>query len=64
MHLELTKPQFELVLHILENRLGELRQEIHHSTVSKFTDHLKGMETLLKAVIHEMRQSEFVGTDR
>ena len=54
MHLELTGPQHELVLHILQSRLGELRQEVRHSTVTKFTEQLKEMEKLLKSVIHEM----------
>jgi len=64
MQLELTEPQRELVLHILENRLGELRAEIHHSTVSRFTDQLKEMETLLKGVIHELNQMESAGSER
>jgi len=38
-------------LEVLDGRLGELREEIHHSQVSGFTDELKRKEESLKALI-------------
>jgi hypothetical protein len=57
MKLELTDAEHELTLHVLQNRLGELRQEIHHCTVSKFTEQLKETEVLLKSVIGKLNPS-------
>jgi hypothetical protein len=51
MSLQLTQDERELLADVLNDRLGELRQEIHHSTVSKFTDELKRREVLLKVLI-------------
>jgi hypothetical protein len=38
----------------MQNRLGELRQEICHSTVSKFKDQLKESEEVFKNVIQKL----------
>jgi len=58
MHIELTQPQHELVVSILLSRLDDLRQEIRHSSVSKFTDKLKEREKLLKSVIHNLQLAD------
>lgn len=58
MKLEMTEAEHELILYVLQNRLGELRQEIHHSTVSTFTDQLKETEILLKCVISKLETAE------
>ncbi len=54
MKLELTRAEHDLILHVLQSRLGELRQEIHHSTVSAYTDRLKEMEVLFKTLIGKL----------
>jgi hypothetical protein len=55
MSLELTQEERELLIDVLVARLGELRQEIHHSTVSTFTDQLKQTEVLMKALIDKIK---------
>lgn len=54
MNLELTDAERVLVLDVLEGRLGELREEIHHSQVSRFTDELKQREKTLRAIIQKL----------
>jgi hypothetical protein len=61
MKLELTEAEHELTLYVLQNRLGELRQEIHHSTVSTFTDQLKEKEVLLKGLIGKLGSAQSSG---
>ena len=46
--LQLSTNERAILLQLLKSRIGELRQEIHHSTVSTFTDQLKDTEVLLK----------------
>ena len=52
--LELTDDEQEFLLEILRSRLGELRQEVHHSMVSTFTDRLKERAGLLRGVIERL----------
>lgn len=54
MNLELTDAERVLVLDVLEDRMGELREEIHHSQVSTFTDELKQREGTLRAIIKKL----------
>lgn len=63
MKLELTAAECGLILHVLQNRLGELRQEVCHSTVSKFKDQLKESEELLKSAIHKLETGSCAGVD-
>ena len=51
MTLELTADEQDFLLEILRDRLGSLREQVHHSMTSKFTDHLKAKEALLKGLI-------------
>lgn len=51
MNLELTDEERTLLLEVLDGRLGELREEVHHSRVSSFTEELKKREETLRAVI-------------
>ena len=57
MKIELNAAQRDLVHDILENRLADLRQEIRHSAVSKFTEQLKDTERLLKSTIRELKRT-------
>ena len=54
MTLELTEAERELALNVLKNRMGDLRQEIRHSTVSTFTTQLKAMQDLLAGIIEKL----------
>ncbi len=54
MSLQLTQQERELLIEVLEGRHGDLRQQIHHSTVSKFTDELKQTEVLIKSLIEKI----------
>jgi hypothetical protein len=47
----LSEGERELLLGILHDRLGTLREQIYHSTTSTFSDQLKEMESTLKALI-------------
>ena len=55
MSLQLTDEERELLIELLESRLGELRSEIHHSRVSTFTDSLKEREVVLRNLIGKMK---------
>ena len=54
MNLELTPEEHELLLEVLHGRMGELRQEIYHATVSTFKDELKEREALLQGLIQNL----------
>ncbi len=54
MNLELTDAERVLVLDVLEDRMGELREEIHHSQVSRFTDELKKREGTLRTIMQKL----------
>lgn len=61
MSLQLTQQECELLLDVLEGRLGDLRQQIHHSTVSKFTDELKQTEVVIAGVIAKIKAASSSG---
>lgn len=44
MNLEVTEAERELLLNVLRERLGELREQVYHSTTSTFTQQLKKTE--------------------
>ena len=47
---EITPEEAEVLSGLLEQRLGELSAEIHHSIVSSFTDDLKAKQAALNAL--------------
>jgi len=54
MTLELTDAEREFLLEILRDRLGTLREQVYHSSTSKFTDKLKELENLLRGIIQKV----------
>lgn len=62
MPLELTTQEREFLLTVLDGRLGDLREEIHHSMVSRFTEELKQAEVLLKGIIAKVKAEGTDGT--
>lgn len=54
MTLELTDAERELLLDFLKGRLGDLREQIHHSMTSTFTDELKRTEQTLNGLIGKL----------
>ncbi len=51
MTIDLTPEERDMLLDILRDRLGTLREEIHHSMVSTFTDELKQREKALRSLV-------------
>jgi hypothetical protein len=51
MTLELTAAEREFLLEILKDRLGSLKEQVHHSRTSTFTDQLKEKEVVLVGMI-------------
>lgn len=49
--LTLTDEEAELIHGLLEKCLGELHEEIHHSSLHEYKDQLKSEETILKSVL-------------
>lgn len=58
MNLELTDAERVLILDVLEDRTGELREEIHHSQLSNFTDELKQREESLRTIIEKLKDAD------
>ena len=54
MNLELTDVEREFLLSLLQDRLGELREEIHHSRVADFTAQLKTTEQCVRGLIGKL----------
>ena len=54
MILEVTDVEREFLLGILQERLGELKQEERHSRVSSFTDELKENEQCVRDLIGKL----------
>ncbi len=54
MNLELTDVEREFLLSLLKDRLGELKEEIHHSRVADFTAQLKTMEQCVRGLIGKL----------
>ena len=58
MTLELTNAERVFLLEILNDRLGTLREQVYHSSTSKFTDELKGFEVLLRGIIEKIENEQ------
>ncbi len=56
--LQLSAEERNLLVEVLSSRIGELRQEIHHSTVSTFTDQLKQTEILMKGLLAKVQSAD------
>ena len=54
MILEVTDVERQFLLGILQERLGELKQEERHSRVSSFTDELKKNEQCVRDLIGKL----------
>jgi hypothetical protein len=54
MNLEVSEAERELLLNILRERLGELREQVYHSTTSTFTEQLKTMEAGVNVLIGKL----------
>ena len=61
MSLQLSAAERELLLELLTGRIGELRQEVHHSKVSTFRDQLKETEAMMKGLVAKL---ESAGSDQ
>ena len=54
MMLEVTEGERDVLLGILHERLGELRQEERHSRVPSFTEELKSHEKCVRELIEKL----------
>ncbi len=48
--LELTTEEVQALVELLNTRLGEMSEEIHHATVSSFKEQLRERRDLLRAL--------------
>ncbi len=48
--LELTTEEVQALVELLDARLGEMSEEIHHATVSSFKEQLRERRDLLRAL--------------
>lgn len=55
MILEVTDAEREFLLGILQERLGELKQEVRHSRVPSFTDELRTNEDCVRDLIGKLK---------
>lgn len=53
MRVELSEQEREYLAALLLDRLGELRQEVHHTDISHYKDQLKEQELLLRQLIEK-----------
>ena len=58
MNLELTNEEREFLLTVLRDRLGTLREQVHHATVSTFKDDLKAQEETFRTLIERLEAGE------
>jgi len=54
MTLEVTDVERQYLLELLHERLGELRQEEHHSRVPSYTDEIKSREHCVRDLIQKL----------
>ncbi|MFQ5730413.1 MAG: hypothetical protein ACE5KM_00510 [Planctomycetaceae bacterium] len=54
MNVELTNAEQTVLLETLRDRLGTLREQIHHATISTFTEELKAKKELLNELIRKL----------
>ncbi|MEX0937189.1 MAG: hypothetical protein WDZ59_04960 [Pirellulales bacterium] len=52
--IELTTRERELLRDVVRDRIGSLREQIHHTTVSHFHDDLKDTEAVLRSVVDKL----------
>jgi hypothetical protein len=57
MNLEITPAERDLLLETLKERLGEIREQVHHSMTSAFTDQLKQTEQTAKGLIEKLESA-------
>ena len=55
--LNLTHAEQILLLDVVRERLGEVREQVHHSTTSTFTDGLKDTEAMLRRIIGKLEHA-------
>jgi hypothetical protein len=58
MNLELTDAERQLLLDVLQDRLGTLREQIYHSTTSTFTDELKHTKETMEGVLKKLEAEQ------
>ena len=51
LELQLSEAERAILKEMLTGRIGELRQEVHHSKVSTFREELKQTEELIKSLL-------------
>jgi hypothetical protein len=52
--LSLSSSERELLVDILSDRLGTLREEVYHSSISTYKDALKAREVVLRGIIDRL----------
>lgn len=52
--MKLTEAERTLLLEVLIDRMGSLGEQIHHATISTFTDELKAKKELLNELIRKL----------
>ena len=57
MYIELSVEERELLIGLIESRLGEIGSEIRRSMVSKFHDKLKDEQTSLQQLLRRLHES-------
>lgn len=57
MRLDLTAPERDLLLNILEDELGSLKGEIYKTETRDYKEQLKGRESTLVALIERLQAS-------
>jgi len=61
MDFDLTSRESELLLRLLEYRLGELRREIHHTDSRAFKAGLKADEALIEGLLAKLKTPAAMG---
>jgi hypothetical protein len=54
--IELSTRERELLRDVVRDRIGSLREQIHHATVSHFHDELKDTEAVLRSVVDKLEK--------
>ena len=58
MQITIDDNERELLLEVLTDRLGMLREQVHHSRTYSFTDKLKEIEKVLKDLFQKLTQAQ------
>ncbi len=56
--LEFSQKEVELLVDILEDRLGTLREQVYHADTPDFRDGLKAEEVLLRSLLDRAKHAE------